>query len=113
MIANRRQSSSVSMAEAKNAGLADYCLDIIANVQQGYTFSPDYQGQSEGKWLYVKVGDLNAHGNTKYLRRTTNYISDDVLAEMGANHFWQEALFFRASELHYEITTSEFFNKTV
>lgn len=42
-------------------------------MQQGYTFSPSYQGQVAGKWLYVKVGDLNAHGNTKYLDKTLTF----------------------------------------
>lgn len=82
------------MKEAIYAGLSIYQLDIIAKVQQGYTFSPDYQGQHAGKWLYVKVGDLNAHGNTKYLRRTTNYISDDVLVKMRATPFLAGSIVF-------------------
>ena len=67
--------------------LDEYPLGEIAMVQQGYTFSPSYQGQATGKWLYVKVGDLNAHGNTKYLDRTLNYVDDIVLEEMGATPF--------------------------
>lgn len=62
----------------------EYTLDEIATVRQGYTFSPNHQGQTEGRWMYVKVGDLNAHGNTKYLARTLNYVDDNVVAEMGA-----------------------------
>ena len=67
--------------------LDEYPLGEIAMVQQGYTFSPNYQGQAAGKWLYVKVGDLNAHGNTKYLDKTLNYVDDIVLEEMGAKPF--------------------------
>lgn len=93
-MSNRRQSTKVSTEEARNAGVSNYRLDLIANVQQGYTFSPDYQGQPRGKWPYVKVGDLNAHGNTKYLRRTTNYINDDVLAEMRATPFLAGSIVF-------------------
>lgn len=74
--------------------LIEYPLGEIATVQQGYTFSPNHQGQAEGKWLYVKVGDLNAHGNTKYLDRTLNYVDDDVLEEMGAKPFPSGSIVF-------------------
>lgn len=74
--------------------LIEYPLGEIATVQQGYTFSPDHQGQAEGKWLYVKVGDLNAHGNTKYLDRTLNYVDDNVLEEMGAKPFPSGSIVF-------------------
>ncbi len=37
--------------------LITYRLGQIADVQQGYTFKPDYQGQSCGEWAYVKVAD--------------------------------------------------------
>src|SRR5690606_20341386 len=67
--------------------LDEYPLGEIAMVQQGYTFNPSYQGQAVGKWLYVKVGDLNAHGNTKYLDKTLNYVDDIVLEEMRAKPF--------------------------
>lgn len=73
--------------QARAHYLEEYPLDEIATVQQGYTFSPSYQGQTAGKWLYVKVGDLNAHGNTKYLDKTLNYVDDEVLEEMGAKPF--------------------------
>ena len=94
MIANRRQSTRVSTAEAGHAGVTSYRLDLIASVKQGYTFSPNRQGQTQGKWLYVKVGDLNSHGNSKYMWRTTNYISDDVLAEMRAEPFLAGSIVF-------------------
>ena len=74
--------------------LVEYPLGEIAMVQQGYTFRPDYQGQAEGKWLYVKVGDLNAHGNTKYIDRTLNYVDDNVLCEMGAKPFTPGSIVF-------------------
>lgn len=79
---------------ATSRQLVEYPLGDIAMVQQGYTFSPDYQGQAEGKWLYVKVGDLNAHGNTKYIDRTLNYVDDNVLEEMGAKPFPSGSIVF-------------------
>lgn len=72
----------------------EYLLGEIATVQQGYTFSPSHQGQTAGKWRYVKVGDLNAHGNTKYLDRTFNYVNDNVLEEMGAKPFPSGSIVF-------------------
>lgn len=74
--------------------LVEYSIDEIATLQQGYTFSPDRQGRAEGKWPYVKVGDLNAHGNTKYIDRTLNYVGDDVLAEMRARPFASGSIVF-------------------
>lgn len=62
-------------------------LGEIALVQQGYTFKPEYQGQSSGKWVYAKVADLSASGSSKYLRRSINYISDTVLQAIGAKPF--------------------------
>ena len=41
MMANRRQSTGVSTAGAGHAGVTSYRLDLIASVQQGYTFSPN------------------------------------------------------------------------
>lgn len=72
----------------------EYQLGEIATVQQGYTFSPAYQGHAKGRWLYVKVGDLNAHGNTKYLDRTFNYVDDRIIEEMGATPFPSGSIVF-------------------
>ena len=66
---------------------SSHALGEIALVQQGYTFKPEYQGQSSGKWVYAKVADLSAAGSSKYLRRSINYISDTVLQAMGAKPF--------------------------
>ena len=73
---------------------SDYRLGDIATVQQGYTFSPEHQGQSVGKWLYVKVGDLSAHGNSKYLDRTFNCVDDDVVVRIGAVPFAAGSIVF-------------------
>lgn len=67
--------------------MREFALGKIASVQQGYTFKPEYQGKASGKWMYVKVGDLNSLGNIKYVTRTQNYIDDDVLSKMKAKLF--------------------------
>lgn len=67
--------------------VTSHALGEIALVQQGYTFKPEYQGQSAGKWVYAKVADLSASGSSKYLRKSINYISDAVLNAMGAKPF--------------------------
>lgn len=69
-------------------------LSNIATVQQGYTFKPEYQGSDSGKWMYVKVGDLNSQGNIKYVTRTKNYINDDVLTKMRAKPFTAGSIVF-------------------
>lgn len=67
--------------------VSSHTLGEIALVQQGYTFKPEYQGQSAGKWVYAKVADLSGSGSSKYLRKSINYISDAVLNAMGAKPF--------------------------
>jgi type I restriction enzyme S subunit len=69
-------------------------LSDIASVQQGYTFKPEYQGSDSGKWMYVKVGDLNSQGNIKYVTKTKNYINDDVLTKMKAKLFTAGSIVF-------------------
>lgn len=62
-------------------------LGEIADVQQGYTFKPGYQGQPSGDWLYAKVADIGSQKSTKYLRQSLNYVSSEVLREMRATPF--------------------------
>ncbi len=69
-------------------------LSEFASIQQGYTFKHEYQGSDSGKWMYVKVGDLNSHGNIKYVAKTKNYINDDVLAKMKAKPFMAGSIVF-------------------
>jgi type I restriction enzyme S subunit len=73
---------------------SEYRLSDIASVQQGYTFSREHQGRTVGKWQYVKVGDLSAHGNSKYLDRTFNCVDDDVVAKIGAIPFPEGSIVF-------------------
>ncbi|EMP7583947.1 restriction endonuclease subunit S [Pseudomonas aeruginosa] len=62
-------------------------LGEIADVQQGYTFKPGYQGQSAGEWIYAKVADIGSPSSSKYLRKSLNYVSSEVLREMRATPF--------------------------
>jgi type I restriction enzyme S subunit len=72
----------------------EIALSKIATVQQGYTFKPEYQGSDSGKWMYVKVGDLNSQGNIKYVTRTQNYINDDALSKIKAKPFSAGSIVF-------------------
>lgn len=74
--------------------VSSYTLGQIAFVQQGYTFKPEYQGQSAGKWVYAKVADLSASRSSKYLRQSINYVSDTVLHAMGAKPFPAGSIIF-------------------
>lgn len=93
----KRVDTAPSAKRARSKKVAwgsEYRLGDIATVQQGYTFSPEHQGQSVGKWQYVKVGDLSAHGNSKYLDRTFNCVDDDVVVKIGAVPFLAGSIVF-------------------
>lgn len=79
--------SRLKRADVPPESWPEYRLGDIAQVQQGYTFSPVHQGRSAGKWRYVKVGDLNAHGNSKYVDHTFNYVDDNVVDALRATPF--------------------------
>lgn len=91
------RSSNVGDDAARGSSIYElikHRLGDIAAVQQGYTFSRDYQGQVQGRWPFVKVGDLNAHGNIKYLDKTRNYVDEDVVAQIGATPFAAGSIVF-------------------
>ncbi len=69
-------------------------LGAIAEVQQGYTFKPKYQGHAVGEWAYVKVADIGSSANSKYIRQSLNYVSSDVLREMNATPFKAGSIVF-------------------
>lgn len=69
-------------------------LGSLVTIKQGYTFSRSYQGNAEGKWMYVKVADLNSLGNKKYVYRTKNYVDDDVLEKIKATPFPANSIVF-------------------
>lgn len=74
--------------------VAEFPLGSLVTIKQGYTFSRSYQGNSEGKWMYVKVADLNSLGNKKYVHRTKNYVDDDVLEKIKATPFPANSIVF-------------------
>lgn len=75
------------------SGITRY-LGEIAVVQQGYTFKPAYQGQSSGEWIYAKVADIGSPSSSKYLRKSLNYVSSEVLREMRATPFTAGSIVF-------------------
>ena len=91
-----------------NNSLTNSLLGDLVSVKQGYTFSTQYQGQTEGKWMYVKVADLNSLGNKKYVNRTKNYIDDNVLTKIKATPFYANSIVFpRVSLFQYEMSLKE------
>lgn len=74
--------------------VSKYPLGSLVTIKQGYTFSRSYQGNAEGKWMYVKVADLNSLGNKKYVYRTKNYVDDDVLEKIKATPFPANSIVF-------------------
>ena len=80
--------------EGSTQSFQRYNLGDFAKVRQGYTFKPNYQGTTEAKWAYAKVSDMESHGNFKWLKITSNYISDLVLVEMKASPFPKGTIVF-------------------
>ncbi|KUJ00552.1 restriction endonuclease subunit S [Vibrio sp. MEBiC08052] len=76
------------------APVSESPLGSLVTIKQGYTFSRSYQGNAEGKWMYVKVADLNSLGNKKYVYRTKNYVDDDVLEKIKATPFPANSIVF-------------------
>jgi type I restriction enzyme S subunit len=77
-----------------NTPVSEFPLGSLVTIKQGYTFSRTYQGNAEGKWMYVKVADLNSLGNKKYVYRTKNYVDDDVLEKIKATPFPANSIVF-------------------
>lgn len=69
-------------------------LSDIVSISQGYTFSRELQGKSEGDWNYFKVADIGLSTNTKYLRKAVNMIDDTVAKSMGATPFEAGSIVF-------------------
>jgi len=59
----------------------------FANVKSGYTFSREYQGLKNEKWLYLKVADIGIKSNIKYLKTAINTISEETLRNIKAKPY--------------------------
>lgn len=69
-------------------------LGELAEIKQGYTFKPKYQGQKGKKWPYIKVADVGSPKNNKYLSTYINSVDDAVLDEMNVQPFESGSIVF-------------------
>ena len=69
-------------------------LGEVAQIKQGYTFKPKYQGLQGMKWPYIKVADVGSPKNIKYLNVYLNSIDDQTLKEMAVKPFESGSIVF-------------------
>jgi len=60
----------------------------------GSGFPVKFQGALEGEYPFYKVSDMNNKGNAVYMKRSNNWISEDVRKVVGANIFPERAIVF-------------------
>lgn len=69
-------------------------ISDFATISQGFTFSRDFQGNSNGNWNYFKVADIGLETNGKYLTKALNTISDDIMHQIGCVPFKAGSIVF-------------------
>ena len=62
----------------------DTQLGELCDFAAGSAFKQDAQGKSHGDYPFVKVSDMNLHGNEIVLNTANNFISEDVRRELKA-----------------------------
>jgi len=62
-------------------------LRLIANVESGFGFPLDYQGEVDGEIPFYKVSDMNLSGNEVEMRCHNNSLDMNKLRELGARSF--------------------------
>ena len=75
-------------------GWKEVKLGDIAEISQGYTFKPEYQGFPNEKWNYFKVADIGLLTNHKYLYHAINTIPDKTLSVMKRALFKKGSIVF-------------------
>ena len=66
-----------------NSKLSDWKivkLEEVGRIVNGFAFPIKYQGKKDGKYLFIKVSDMNIAGNEKFIFTSENTI-DDALVE--------------------------------
>ncbi len=59
-------------------------LDTICQFTAGSAFKPEYQGQPEGDYPFIKVSDMNLEGNEIFIRASQNYVDEVQRKTMNA-----------------------------
>jgi type I restriction enzyme S subunit len=69
-------------------------LGSFAEARGGTGFPIALQGRSAGQLPFYKVSDMNADGNSTWMRRANNYISEAELRELGGRAFKAKTIAF-------------------
>jgi type I restriction enzyme, S subunit len=72
----------------------DRTLGSFAEARGGTAFPIALQGRSAGQLPFYKVSDMNADGNSAWMRRANNYISEAELRELGGRAFDAKTIAF-------------------
>ena len=54
-------------------------LEEIADMRGGASFPKAYQGNTEGKYPFYKVSDMNTDGNETLMQASNNWIEEDIV----------------------------------
>ncbi len=69
-------------------------LGSFAEARGGTGFPVALQGRSDGQLPFYKVSDMNADGNSTWMHRANNYISETELGELGGRAFDAKTIAF-------------------
>ena len=63
---------------------ATFSLGELCDFRAGSVFKPALQGQSSGRFPFIKVSDMNLPANSVRIQDANNWVSEDSLRELGA-----------------------------
>ena len=69
-------------------------LEEIADMRGGASFPKAYQGNTEGKYPFYKVSDMNIEGNETLMQASNNWIEEDTVEILRAKLFSKDTVVF-------------------
>ncbi len=71
-----------------------FCLSQVADIDSGVGFPLQYQGTQNAQFPFLKVSDMNLHGNERSICTWNHSITDEVRIQLRAKAFPAGALIF-------------------
>ena len=69
-------------------------LEEIADMRGGASFPKAYQGNTEGKYPFYKVSDMNIEGNETLMQASNNWVEEDTVEILRAKLFSKDTVIF-------------------
>ncbi len=69
-------------------------LEEIADIRGGTSFPKAYQGNTEGKYPFYKVSDMNIVGNETLMQASNNWVEEDTVEVLRAKLFSKGTVIF-------------------